>query len=79
MVGPRLTRTTPYRTLPVAEGNRDSVLGSRRGLHLAAYARSAGRAKRKKERLTPAQYVERRRAAGGVRVVVLLLGHKGNI
>ena len=53
------------------------MLGSRRGLHLAAYARSAGRAKRKKERLTPAQYVERRRAAGGVRVVVLLLGHKG--
>ena len=51
--------------------------GSRRGLHLAAYARSAGRAKRKKERLTPTQYMERNSAAGGVKVVVLLLGHKG--
>ena len=51
--------------------------GSGRGLHLAAYSRSAGKAKRGEERLTPTQYLERRKAAGGVRVVVLLLGHRG--
>ena len=44
MVGPQRIRTTPGRTLSVTKSNRDSVEGSRRGLHLAAYARSAGRA-----------------------------------
>ena len=58
MVGPQRIRTTPGRTLSVTKSNRDSVEGSRRGLHLAAYARSAGKAKRKKERLTPTQYME---------------------
>ena len=51
--------------------------GSGRGLHLAAYASSAGKAKKKNERLTPTQYKERKSAAGGAKVVVLLLGHKG--
>ena len=51
--------------------------GSRRGLHLAAYAGSAGKAKKKKERLTPTQYIQRKPAADGAKVVVLLLGHKG--
>ena len=51
--------------------------GSGRGLHLAAYSRSAGKAKRGEERLTPTQYLERKKAAGGVKVVVLLLGHRG--
>ena len=51
--------------------------GGRRGLHLAAYARSAGKVKPGKERLTPTQYAERKKTGGGVKVVVLLLGHKG--
>ena len=51
--------------------------GGRRGLHLAAYARSAGKVKPGKDRLTPTQYAERKKTGGGVKVVVLLLGHKG--
>ena len=48
-----------------------------RGQHLAAYSAAAGKAKKREERLTPTQYQERNEAAGDVRVVVLLLGHRG--
>ena len=73
----RRTRSTTGCSSLVTTSNRDPVEGSGRGLHLAAYARSAGKAKRGEERLTPTQYLERKKAAGGVKVVVLLLGHRG--
>ena len=79
--GARRTRSSSSASSSVTKRNRVSVGGGRRGLHLAAYARSAGKVKPGKERLTPTQYVERKKTGGGenggVRVVVLLLGHKG--